>query len=179
MGTVLMMYSLWAKGSPRARSINLGIDGGTCALSLKNSPLGEHSRQASKTKRVQSWRERRQVGGNSYTVIGDENKPSPSSAWAGVNPAIDGRRPPAPAAPDPYFLPPRPWPRSLIIQALKVRKSCRFVKADLLAWLRGKEQMAQGAYKRPTNGLTILGGSDHLDGAPPGPPHPSHRARRK
>ena len=39
-----------------------------------------------------------------------------------------------------YILTARPWPWSLIIPARKLGKSWHFVMADLLAWLRGKEQ---------------------------------------
>ena len=62
----------------------------------------------SKTKGVESWRERRQVGGDALAVIG-EWEYAFLQASLGMNPAIDGRRPPAslatPAAYSPGLLP--------------------------------------------------------------------------
>ena len=43
--------------------------------------------------------------------------------------------------PDLYCLPAQSWLLHLIIPALKVEKSWLLVKANLLAWLRGKEQI--------------------------------------
>ena len=60
----------------------------------------------------------------------------------------------------------QPWPAKApcFLSAREVGKSWHFLKVALLACLRGRSRWIRDRYKRPTNGLTILGDDDHLGG---------------